>query len=773
MSNRIIFILATMLTFAMLIFPAVPVRAAVGPLNPSTLIKWTDPLVIPPVMAPKSPNYYEIGVYQIQQGILPSNYVDPDTGFYPKTTVWGYGSSAATAHYPAYTIETTQGTPINIKWTNDLVDYLGNAIRHPLPVDTTIDNAYTTSGLNPATDPVPIVTHVHGAEVQTTSDGEPNSYFTPGYAVKGPTWTQETYSYPISNPPSTLWYHDHAMGLTRLNVYMGLAGFFIVRNPAAEPAGLPGSAPKLDENTFDPANYNKYREIPIAIQDRMFNTDGSLNFPSSTEFGHTTWVPEFTGDTIVVNGTAWPYFNVVQGKYRFRLLEGSNARSYDLYLSTDPTLYDPSIGDPTVIVDGMTQIGTDGGYLASPIPLSKLLMMPGERADVVVDFSSFAPGTDVYLKNDANTPYPGGDQVDANTSLILKFHVTGPPVPADTSTIPATLSNFTDLTVDTPKVITQRVLTEVVDPNTHMPVGMFLDGEAFMTATDVLPEYGTTEEWQFVNLTMDTHPMHTHLVQFQMLNRQRIDVPGYLNAFLAANPEYPNSTGYNGSPMGLMSTSVKPNLSTFLVGSPIAPDPNERGWKDTIHAFPDMVTSVILRFSPQSSIPVTTYDFDPTVGDYVWHCHIIDHEDNEMMRPYRVVMKTNVTANNQCTKSGKPVEFTASFNDSTNNTNPDTHRAIIDWGDGTTSNGFVSELNGEGTIQGTHEYARSGFAVYNVKVTIIENKWGGIGISMFTITVSPGVPGVTDRGIGIEIAALAACIIFLISRRRTHRSSPR
>ena len=201
-----------------------------------------------------------------------------------------------------------------MRWTNNL-----DGIVHPLPVDQTLhwaDPLKTGHSMARYTGPIPTVTHVHGAEVEPASDGGPNSWFTPGFNKTGADWSQITYNYDNGQPASTIWYHDHALGITGLNVYMGLAGFYLIRDPGKEPATLPAG---------------KY-EIPIVIQDRMFNTDGSFAFPSVgiNPTVHPYWVPEFFGDTIVVNGKVWPYLNVEPRKYRFRLLNGSNARFYNL-----------------------------------------------------------------------------------------------------------------------------------------------------------------------------------------------------------------------------------------------------------------------------------------------------------------------------------------------------------------------------------------------------------------------------------------------------------
>ena len=701
--------------------PSAQAQAPV-PLDPLTLTKFLDPLTIPPVMQPTTPGgtHYEIGAWQIQQQVLPSNYP-------ALTTVWAYGTSPATANYPAYTIEARRGVPITVRWTNHLVDALGNPLPHPLAVDQTLhwaDPLMQMPNFNPYTGPVPLVTHLHGGEVETASDGGPDTWFTPNFAIKGPDWVKETYSYPNGQPATTLWYHDHALGITRLNVYMGLAGFYLLRDPAVEgPLNLPGPAPQIG----DPPGI-VYREIPIVIQDRSFNTDGSLAFPTvgNNPTIHPFWNPEFIGDTIVVNGKVWPYLNVEPKKYRFRFLDGSNARFYSLKLIQQGTLAPGP---------AFNQIGSDGGYLVAPVLLNdpanpaspRLTIAPGERADVIIDFTGIAPGTNFILDNNAPAPFPGGAPVDPNTTAqIMQFRVVAP-VGTDTSTIPASLNTITPLAGQ--KLTRSLTLNEVLDPISGTPVMLVLDGKRWGAPITELPEYGTTEIWEIINLTMDTHPIHLHLVQFQLLSRQAFDTVGYLAAYNAANPVIPVPPGGTYTPIP---------VAPYLLGAPAGPNPNEAGWKDTVQMNPGEVTRIIVRFTPTGTAGGTTYTFDPTAGPptYVWHCHIIDHEDNEMMRPYQVVMRTVVTGTNTTVNEGSLAAISGNFTDPDV---ADTHTAIINWGDGSTTAGTVVEpaAGNPGTVSGTHTYTTPGS--YTVTITVVDN-WGGIGIGTLVVTVQNVVP---------------------------------
>lgn len=551
-------------------------------LNPLSLTKYVDPLPVPGAMPTAGPNYYEIGAWKIQQKLHSQ---------LPLTTLYGYGASQASASYPGATIVARKGVPISIKWTNHITGphILAYAF------DPTIPAAHTTTG-------VPITTHVHGAEVEPESDGGPMTWFTPGFAEKGHDWKKEVLHYANDQLPATIWYHDHAFGYTRHNVYAGLAGFYVITDPGHEPAGLP-SGPY---------------DIGLAIQDRMFTTDGQLWYPNvGVTPERPVWIPEFFGNVILVNGKVWPYLNVEPRKYRFRILEGANARFFSLALAHRAT------GAPG---PRFLQIASDGGYLATPVVLNdpaspaspRLVMAPGERAEVIIDFSAYAPGTEFILKNTAKAPYPNGAAADPQTTgQIMLFRVV-PSTGADASVVPATLTSVPRL--QNPTVT--RVMTLNEKMGAAGPVGAFLNGMSFHDgeATE-LPTLGTTELWEIVNMTGDTHPIHLHLVQFQLLNRQKINAKKYDKAFMMANPVIPAETY----------TPVAPG--PYLQGGKIQPDPNERGWKDTFRMNPGEVTRILVRFAPQDGSSAFAFDATEEPG-YVWHCHILEHEENDMMRPY-------------------------------------------------------------------------------------------------------------------------------------------
>ncbi|MDF2942150.1 MAG: putative multicopper oxidase [Herbinix sp.] len=602
-------------------------------LDPAKIPKYVNQLVKPEVYKPEVMNYhkkgnelkhckethcYRIDISEFKQQILPEGF--------PKTKVWGYGgyikdSKTGQVKYsrssPGSTIEAIRGIPVKVKWINKLkgkhlfaVDpTLHWANPNDMPMDPPKPWPQFPPGFIKAQIPVPTVTHLHGGEVASVNDGHPDAWFTYNH-IFGPAYKKSINTYPNKQQPTTLWYHDHALGITRLNVYAGLAGFYLLRD---------GDRCKHD-CLYPESQMNlpcgKY-EIPIVIQDRMFNTDGSLRFTNVGDNPelHPYWDPEFFGDTIMVNGKVWPNLNVDRRQYRFRVLNGSNARFYNLKMS-----------------NGMhfIQIGSDGGFLSEPVELNSLLLAPAERADILVDFSEIEPGTSILLQNNANAPFPDGDSPDPNTvGQIMQFTIPfDAPEPIKPCMLPDRLNCITNLKPNTPKRI--LTLNEVTGPNG--PTIVLLNGQKWSAPITETPRVGSTEEWCIVNLTMDTHPIHLHLVQFQLHNRQNFDMEEYQKKWEELNGILPLE----------QPTEVLP-IDPYLLGKPIDPDENESGWKDTVRMNPGQVTRIWVRFAPQDtpncqvSPGKNYYPFDPSSGPgYVWHCHIIDHEDNEMMRPYIV-----------------------------------------------------------------------------------------------------------------------------------------
>jgi FtsP/CotA-like multicopper oxidase with cupredoxin domain len=622
-----------------------------GSLDPSDVDKYQLPLVKPPAMPGRSNrrlDRYDIAVRQFSQRILSPPH--------PESTVWSYGSvkhpgtvlEGGTFNYPAFTIEATWNKNTHVIWRNELVDADGNFLPHLLPVDPTLHWANPPGGVagrdsrpeftstpGPYTGPVPIVTHLHGGHTREDSDGFAEAWYLPaadnipaGFARTGTFWDyfnakyhhgwdygESAFRYPNNQRATTLWYHDHTLGMTRLNVYAGPAGFYLIRGGPDDvvldsrdgsPAILPGPAPGVGDDPLA-----EYGEIPIVIQDRSFNADGSLFYPDTREFFDgfdgpfipdspvsPIWNPEFFGNMMVVNGFTWPFLEVEPRRYRFRLLNGSNSRFLILQFE-----------HPGVEV---WQIGAEGGFLPAPVRLNDypypgstgggatVLIAPAERADIIVDFGS-AAGTSFRLLNvGPDEPFGGGeigvdfDPADpGSTGQVMEFRVSGPV--ADPTTPPQFLQ-LPAITPLDPEGNTQYVsLNEEVYEPADVPfaalLGRFDPGtgepSSLMWSDQITenPAVGETEVWEMRNFTEDAHPIHIHLVQFEVVGREAIGGG-------------PSVAGSND------------------------PLPWETGFKDTVTAFPGEITRVKARFD----IP----------GFYVWHCHIVEHEDNEMMRPYHV-----------------------------------------------------------------------------------------------------------------------------------------
>jgi len=614
-----------MTTFAPATMSATPAPAAAptipGTINPLSIPKWVNQITGPP------PVYVPTVVTDPQTGLTTDEYrIEVTTGIQqilpaplPQTPIWCYAGNAVDLsgqtmylkNTPAATIEAKKGTPINVEWVNSL------NVPHNFAVDPTLHWADPNGmgvptgtfppyppGFPEAQSPVPVVTHLHGGEVQSYFDGGPTAWWT-STGLQGSTYTTyratapnaAVYHYPNDQPATTLWYHDHALGITRLNVMSGLAGFYLLRD-AADPI-----APLLPGGQY---------EIPLAIQDRTFNTDGTLWFPNVgvNPTIHPYWMPEFFGNTIVVNGLVWPNMNVDKGQYMFRVLDGSNARFYTLYFSN---------GMP------FTVIGTDGGYLKSAVVVNKLTIAPGERYVILVDFSALPTGTMVQLLNNAKAPFPMGSPPGGSTTgKIMQFTVG-----ANAGFAPQVLPTILNPTLSgafpsLPTATNSRILTLFEWEGELGPLAAFLNGQMWDAPVSEIPVLGTTEDWAIVDMTGDTHPIHTHLVQFQLVSRQAMDTDAYQTDWLELN----------GAPPYMM-TPQELSYTPYLKGKPQAAGPTEQGWKDTIRMNPGEVTIIRIRFAPIDGS--SSYPFDATQGPgYVWHCHILDHEDNEMMRPYYV-----------------------------------------------------------------------------------------------------------------------------------------
>ncbi|MBI4290553.1 MAG: multicopper oxidase domain-containing protein [Betaproteobacteria bacterium] len=515
--------------------------------------------------------------------------VDPVSGRRLQTTVWGYGTPSQPAVYPGYSFELRAGQAVKARYSNRL-----NGISYPtdVPVDQTLDWADPQNAGNPAnapyTGPVPLVTHQHGGDTESLSDGLPDAWATPDNAITGRLFNP-LYTYDNSQEATQLWYHDHTVGITRLNVYMGLAGNYFIRDANEDALQLP-----------------KFPyEVPLLIQDRQFLANGELFFPSQDPENplapNPTHLPEMFGDVVLVNGVAWPVLEVEPRKYRFRVLNGSDSRVYDMRLSN---------GMPFV------QIGSDLGLLNAPETISMLSVAPGERADVIVDFSRMS-GQTIVITNSANAPYPNGDPVDRKTAgEIMAFRVSLPLSGMPDRPIPSSLRPVLGPVpaMAAPARTRKILLFEGTDTRERLQTmaGIVDSTRPTLNGTLVFhdpitenPAVGDTEVWEFYNTTADAHPMHMHLVDFRIINRQK---------FSGTILPKTNSDGSLGG--------VLQEESIRLLGRPRIPQATELGKKDTAKMFPGEVTRVIAKFNRP--------------GEYLYHCHILSHEDHEMMRPYYV-----------------------------------------------------------------------------------------------------------------------------------------
>ena len=556
---------------------------------------------------------YTVGAYAFSQHL---GLYHPEDGAPLTTPVWGYGGSAQQdglplATYPGRTFVAYRGVPVTVEWANNL---FGAA--HLLPVDTTLHWANPLGAPlgTPFDGPIPIVPHLHGGHTESDSDGLPEYWWTPGEVITGPRFVKTTYVYANDQPAGTLWYHDHALGITRLNVYAGLAGFYILRDLLD--TGEPGNALGLPAN--DPLHPGGavFYEIPIVIQDRLFTAGGHLFYPTEpmeVESGFPpppspSALPEFFGNIILVNGQAWPVLEVEPRKYRLRLLNGSDSRFYNIWI-TPGVAASRSRSGPSLVV-----IGTDDALLPGPVPVDQLTLGPGERYDVVVDFAGFQ-GQSLVVRNNARSPFPKGDTVDPNSDgQIMAFRV-GDTVTVPDTPIPPALGPA--VVVPGPVDRTRRLLLfEGVDRfgrlqpllGTVRETGEADDGTLLwddpITET---PGLGDVEIWEVFNATADAHPIHLHLVSFLILDRQK---------FKAHLVDKINVDMHGHETIGGRLENVQ------VIGQPRSAGAYEAGWKDTAVMYPGEVTRIIARFDRP--------------GRYVWHCHILSHEDHEMMRPYRV-----------------------------------------------------------------------------------------------------------------------------------------
>ena len=533
----------------------------------------------------------------------------------PESAIWGYDGRV-----PGPTIEAERGQPVTVQWRNELDGALPVAVTiAPKAIDTSGVPVQCVPGLsggtadqNAAALAGHTVVHLHGGLTPASYDGWAENLFAPGQDA--------VFHYPMDQRAALLWYHDHVMGVTKFGVYAGLAGLWIIRDQRERELALPEGPPF---------------EVPLLIQDRNFDLDDSGRLTGQLVHKTDPEVMEAFPPFTVVNGKIWPRLEVHAATYRFRVLNGSNARTYRLVLHHD--------GEPEL--HRITQIGTDHGLLRTParVPPNGLVLASAERADLLVDFSDLEPGSELTLLNTAAAPFDGSayPAADARNAAdldgllpypqVMRFRVIQGPVarraiPRELATdyrppTPEALAGAPRRAIalveheldDAPNMLTMRELAIAPDDQTGALVAV-TDGQQttryrvvashFEDATTFFPMLGQYEIWQLINLTEDTHPIHLHLDPFQIHSRRAI------------RREIPQD--------GIEDFDLAASLT--LVRDPDDQldhtiDDNERGLKDTIRVNPNEIVEIAVRF--------TTY-----AGRYMYHCHILEHEDRDMMRPF-------------------------------------------------------------------------------------------------------------------------------------------
>ena len=504
--------------------PMPPAHHRAKTLDAMRLESFVDPLPMPQVLQPTGIRssavhnaadapYFRVPIREVQHSMHRD---------LPPARQFSYGDGPAPVLFEA---KCNQGALID--WVNQLPP------KHILPIPSIPGQMYAMKNA-PETR---TVAHLHGARVPHASDGYPEDWFGPGHS--------KLCFYPNQQDAATLWVHDHAMGVSRLNVFAGLMGWYILRSDEEAALNLPA----------------KDHELYLMIYDRSFDLQGQLYYPPIPDEG--AWSQEFLGDALIVNGKVRPFCDVEARKYRLRIANTSNSRFLSLALSNGQSFQ---------------VIGSDQGLLSSSVEMTRLVLAPAERCDLIVDFSQ-ARGERIKLVSDS---------LD-----IMQFRVGSERV-RDDSTVPSQLRSITRIKESDAARNRMLTLNEFDSDNGEAMV-MLLNRKHWRDPVTEIVKLNDTEIWSLVNLTQDTHPIHLHMVRFQILDRQSFSIFDYLS-----------------------------DETLNFTGPSIPAPPHEMGWKDIVQCPPGTVTRII--------IPFNGYP-----GRYLWHCHILEHEANEMMRPFVVL----------------------------------------------------------------------------------------------------------------------------------------
>jgi spore coat protein A len=586
------------------------------PLDPLTIPRFAHELPIPRTLAPTVitsrgrvvRHEYTVSVRQTMAQLLPPGF--------PATRILAYAGrvkipnstqTEVVLSSPGPIFDNTRGIPSLVRWRNEVVG------PHFLPIDPTLAWAnpntmeppngpfqpFPTGAFPAAQNPVGIVTHNHGLVVVPQNDGTAEEWFTASFQ-RGPSFVTQDYLKPNEQPGTQLFYHDHTMGMTRVSLYSGLAGSaYYIRDPDSP---LDRANSPLPKGEF---------EIPLVMFDRAFFTDGQLNFPrTSTNQKNAFWQAGDGANAILVNGKTWPNLNVKRQQYRFRTLAIGNGRLFNVTLDNNGTLVP------------FTIIGSDGGYLPQPQVVTTVALATTERADMLVDFSVFPAGTQIIMRNAGATP--------AETlGTIMRFTVVDSPAITPPPT-PGLVPRAT-LVANAPKRI--KTLHNHIDADGDAQRSV--DGLEFTVPTTEFPLIGSTEQWDLLNVGGGGHQIHLHLIEFQLIERQAIDQAAYVQQWHLMNGHRP------------VTRPIVVDPTPFLVGPPIAPLPYETGWKDTLRANGGQVMRLMARWAPQETASggvspgQNQFPIDPvhpsTDAWYLWHCHVLGHEDNDMMRKLPMV----------------------------------------------------------------------------------------------------------------------------------------